>query len=155
MNARIATRNTVLVLFRSVARTPTGVTAGKPTTAGSYGSMFAVNYGVTDALGPFPLHNLASTMTTTISNTSVSMNAQDELLALLRMCDAEELELYDCTTPTALDDLANCRESLDTRQYQNLSSSQGGVARPIACGIVVPTEAGAIGTATAYSGRAT
>ena len=29
--------------------------------------MFAVNYGVTDALGPFPLHQLVSTMTATIN----------------------------------------------------------------------------------------
>ena len=62
----------------------------------SFADMFAVNYGVTDALGPFPLHQLVSTMTTTINNNSVSMNVQDVLPALLRMCDAEELDMYDC-----------------------------------------------------------
>ena len=35
--------------------------------------MFLVNYGVTDALAPFPLHQLVSTMTTTINNNTVSM----------------------------------------------------------------------------------
>ena len=74
------------------------------------------------------------------------MNVQDVLLALLRMRDAEELEVYDCTTPTILDYLANYRDSVDTMQYQILSSNQGGTARPIVCGVGVPTEAGLIGS---------
>ena len=77
------------------------------------------------------------------------MNVQDVLPALLRMCDAEELELYDCTTPTTLDYLANYRDAVDTMQYQKLNSAQGGVARPIVCGVGAPTEATAIGTANA------
>ena len=83
------------------------------------------------------------------------MNVQDVLPALLRMCDAEDLEVYDCTTPTTLDYLANYRDAVDTMQYQILNSNQGNVSRPIVCGVGVPTEAGAIGSATAYAGRAT
>ena len=40
---------------------------------------FAVNYGVTDALAPFPLHSLVSTMTATINNNTVSLNIADTL----------------------------------------------------------------------------
>ena len=83
------------------------------------------------------------------------MNVQDVLPALLRMCDVEELEVYDCTTSTTLDYLANYRDSVDTMQYQILSTNQGGRARPIVCGVGVPTEAGAIDSATTFSGRAT
>ena len=52
---------------------------------------YLVNYGVTDALAPFPLHSLVSTMTATINNNTVSMNVQDTLPILLRLADPEEL----------------------------------------------------------------
>ena len=44
-----------------------------------------VNYGVRDALAPFPLHQLVNTMTATINNNTVSMNTKDILPAMLRM----------------------------------------------------------------------
>ena len=40
--------------FRANNPSPVAPTAGKPTTAGSFGSMFAVSYGVTDALRSIP-----------------------------------------------------------------------------------------------------
>ena len=40
---------------------------------------FAVNYGVTDALAPFPLHSLVNVMTVTINNNTVSQNMQETL----------------------------------------------------------------------------
>ena len=64
---------------------------------------FLVNYGVTDALAPFPLHSLVATMTATINNNTVSMNTQDVLPVMLRMMDPEELSRYDDLTPTCLD----------------------------------------------------
>ena len=72
--------------------------------------MFMVNYGVTDALGPFPLHQLANTMTATINNKSISMNVQDALPAILRMSNPDELAEYESTAPTPLDNLANYRD---------------------------------------------
>ena len=51
---------------------------------------FLVNYGVTDALAPFPLHHLVNTMTATINNI-VSMNVQETLPILLRLLDPQEL----------------------------------------------------------------
>ena len=86
--------------------------------AANFAYMFAVNYGVTDALAPFPLHQLVSTMTTTINHNSVSMNMQDILPAMLRMSDPADLAEYDSTTPTTLDYLANYRNGVDLIEYQ-------------------------------------
>ena len=67
---------------------------------------FAVHYGVTDALAPFPLHSLVNVMSATINNNAVSFNVQETLPLLLRMAAPEEFAKYDCMTPTALDFLA-------------------------------------------------
>ena len=53
-------------------------------------NMFLVNYGVTDALAPFPLHSLVATMTATINNNTVAMNVADCLPVILRLMDPEE-----------------------------------------------------------------
>ena len=50
-------------------------------------SEFAINYGVADALAPFPLHSLVNVLTVTINNNTVSLNAQEALPILLRMVD--------------------------------------------------------------------
>jgi hypothetical protein len=78
---------------------------------------FAVNYGVTDALAPFPLHSLVSTMTATINNNTVSLNIADTLPTLLRMMDPEELANYDDMTPTCLDYLADYRDGVEQLDY--------------------------------------
>ena len=52
---------------------------------------YPVNYGVTDALAPFPLHSLVNAMSATINNNTVSFNVQETLPLLLRMLDPEEL----------------------------------------------------------------
>jgi len=62
-----------------------------------------LNYGVADALSPFPLHQLCSVMTSTINNNSVSINIRDVLPALLRFNDSRELQRYNGTTPVAFD----------------------------------------------------
>ena len=56
---------------------------------------FLVNYGVTDALAPFPLHSLVTTMTATINSNTISQNMMDTLPILLRMVDSEEFAKYD------------------------------------------------------------
>jgi hypothetical protein len=73
---------------------------------------FLVNYGVTDALAPFPLHALVATMTATINNNTVSMNTQDVLPVMLRLMDPEELAKYNDMTPTCLDYLGNYRDGI-------------------------------------------
>ena len=77
-----------------------------------------MNYGVTDALAPFPLHHLVTQMTTTVNNNTVSMNVQDTLPLILRLLDPEELAKYECMTPTTLDYLANYSDAVQPMDYQ-------------------------------------
>lgn len=71
-----------------------------------------LNYGLTDALGPFPLHQLCSVMTATINNNSVSINIRDVLPALLRFNDRRELARYNGYCPNAFDTLARYSDGL-------------------------------------------
>ena len=86
---------------------------------------FAVNYGVTDALAPFPLHSLVTTMTATINNNTISQNMMDTLPILLRMVDSEEFAKYDSMTPTALDYLADYKDGVHAMEFQ-LDTNAGG-----------------------------
>jgi len=97
----------------------------KITTTNKFDEDFAVNYGVTDALAPFPLHSLVTTMTATINNNTVSQNIMDTLPILLRMVDAEEFAKYDCMTPTALDYLADYKDGVHRMEFQ-LDQNEGG-----------------------------
>ncbi len=89
-------------------------------------NQFAINYGVTDALAPPPLHSLVTTMTATINNNTVSQNMADTLPILLRMVDPEEFARYDCMTPTALDCLSDCRDGAHKMEYQLDAGATGG-----------------------------
>jgi hypothetical protein len=64
---------------------------------------FPINYGVSDALSAFPLHQLSSVMTATINNNSVSLNVRDVLPAILRFNDIRELQRYNGMTPVQYD----------------------------------------------------
>ena len=97
----------------------------KITTTGKAAEDFAVNYGVTDALAPFPLHSLVTTMTATINNNTISQNMMDTLPILLRMVDSEEFAKYDCMTPTALDYLAEYKDGVHRMDFQLDQNSQG------------------------------
>ncbi|MFM7981693.1 MAG: phage major capsid domain-containing protein, partial [Candidatus Fonsibacter sp.] len=79
---------------------------------------YVVNYGVTDALAPFPLHSLVNVMSATINNNTVSFNVQETLPLLLRMADPEELAKYDCMTPTTLEFLADYDNGVTTMDWQ-------------------------------------
>jgi hypothetical protein len=62
-----------------------------------------INYGLTDSLAPFPLHNLVNVMSATINNNSTSINLKDVLPALLRFNDKRQLSRYNGYTPVAFD----------------------------------------------------
>ena len=79
----------------------------KLTVTNKAASELAVNYGVTDALAPFPLNSLVNVMSVTINNNAVSQNMQEPLPIIIRMVVPEELSKYNSMTPTALDYLAN------------------------------------------------
>jgi len=102
------------VLWQSTITLKITTKAGTTKPAGQY----LVNYGVTDALAPFPLHHLVTQMTTTINNNTVSMNVQDTLPLILRLLDPEELAKYECMTPTALDYLANYADAVQPMEHQ-------------------------------------
>ena len=89
----------------------------KITTSGKSPNEFAVNYGVTDALAPFPLHSLVTTMTATINNNTISQNMMDTIPILLRMVNSEEFAKYDSMTPTALDYLADYRDGVSEMEF--------------------------------------
>ena len=78
---------------------------------------FLMNYGVPDALAPFPLHHLVNTITATINNNTVSMNVQETLPILLRLLDQQELATYNGMTPTTLDFLGNYTDAVDGCPY--------------------------------------
>ena len=95
---------------------------------------YLVNYGVTDALAPFPLHHLVTQMTTTINNNTVSLNVQDTLPLVLRLLDPEELAKYESMTPTTLDFLANYADAVQPMDYQLDIATDAGTAnnnRPV------------------------
>jgi len=71
-----------------------------------------VNYGVTDALSPFPLHQLATVMTATINNNSVSINIRDVLSSILRFHDRRELQRYNGMTTVMPDLLASYNDGV-------------------------------------------
>ena len=63
----------------------------------------AFNYGMSDALQAFPFASLLTTINSSINNTSVSVNLQDVLPALLRLNDSRELYKYNGMTPSLPD----------------------------------------------------
>lgn len=82
-------------------------------TAANAGQM-PIDYALTDALAAFPLHQLATVMTATINNNSVSINIRDVLPALLRFNDRRELQRYNGTTPVAPDLIGTYADGVGT-----------------------------------------
>jgi hypothetical protein len=115
------------VLWQSTVTLKIAAQTGSIKPTGKY----LVNYGVTDALAPFPLHHFVTQMTTTINNNTVSMNVQDTLRLILRLLDPEEMSKYECMTPTTLDYLANYSDAVQPMPYQlALRSDDGTNANP-------------------------
>jgi len=63
------------------------------------------NYGTTDAFQAFPLNSLFTTITTSINNTSLSVNLQDIFPQLLKMNSVESLSKYASMCPYLPDQL--------------------------------------------------
>lgn len=64
------------------------------------------------ALAPFPQHQLFSVMTSTINNTSVSINIRDVLPAILRFNDKRQLSQYNSTAPIMYDTYGNYQNAI-------------------------------------------
>jgi len=84
----------------------------KMSAVGTPANAMPMNYGYSDALSAFPLHQLFSVMTSTINNNSVSINIRDVLPAMLRFNDSRELQRYNGTTPVAFDTVSNYSQAL-------------------------------------------
>jgi hypothetical protein len=66
-----------------------------------------VNLGSTDALAPFPMHQMFQTIQCSINNNSVNLNCQDVINAIIRSNDIRELSAYNSLCPTAFDTYYN------------------------------------------------
>lgn len=62
-----------------------------------------LQYGLTDALAPFPLHQLTTVQSITINNNTVSMNTRDVINALMRFNDKRSLMRYNGMCPNMFD----------------------------------------------------
>ena len=94
MDRRVLWQSTVILKFSA------------PQASRPAGAM-PIQYGLTDALSAFPLHQLTSVMTATINNNSVSINMRDVLPSILRFTDKRELQRYNGYTPVQYDTYAN------------------------------------------------
>ncbi len=94
ISRRILFKSTVNFTLRiGTAATPAGLADGTS----------VWEYGLRDAFQSFPLQKLITTMTCSINNTSVSINMQDVLPALLQLVDKRVLQEYHGSTPSYLD----------------------------------------------------
>jgi hypothetical protein len=99
-------------------------------TAGTY----VCNYGVSDALCPFPLNALLNTISNTINNATTTTNVKEIMPGLLRCFDRDELNKYQSTTPTALDSVYNYADQISSSSnvlagYDKASLDRGFVPR--------------------------
>ncbi len=80
---------------------------------------YPINYGSSDALAPFPLHQLCSVQSVTINNNTVSINTKDLMAFLMRMNDKRELMRYNGMCPNMFD------------TYGNYSDAVGSINNPL------------------------
>lgn len=73
---------------------------------------YLVNLGSTDALAPFPIHQLTQTVQATINNNSCQMNVQDVINAIVRSNDIRELSAYNSLCPIAYDTYYNYTDAV-------------------------------------------
>jgi hypothetical protein len=70
-------------------------------------AQYPIQYGLTDALSAFPLHQMTTVQSVTINNNTVSMNTRDVLAALMRFNDKRELMRLNGMTPNMFDTYGN------------------------------------------------
>jgi hypothetical protein len=64
---------------------------------------YLINYSTTEALAPFPAHQMFNTIQSTINNNTVNLNCRDVINAIIRSNDIRELQAYNGLTPVAFD----------------------------------------------------
>ena len=119
-NCQIPSLETVVdreVLFSSTVTLQISLSGTRGAASGIADSEYLVNYGITDALAPFPPHSLINTASATINNNTVTTSIVDVLPLILRMLDPEEMAEYQSMTPTTLDSLANYSDAVYKMPY--------------------------------------
>ena len=76
------------------------------------GDALLVNYGLTEALGPYPFQSLCNTIQMTINNNTISQNMRDVMFALLRFGDRRETERYNNAAPAGYDSYWNYSDAV-------------------------------------------
>ena len=99
LSRRIMIRNTISLSI-------TGTIVGPDANA------LLVNYGLTEALGPYPFQSLCNTIQMTINNNTISQNMRDVMFALLRFGDRREAERYNNATPVGYDSYWNYSDAV-------------------------------------------
>ena len=89
----------------------------------------AINYGVTDALAPFPLNQLIQNIQCSINNNNITLQQSDLFDILLRMQDPEDLARFDGKTPTGLDYLYDYADGVMMNPYY-IDLASDGAATP-------------------------
>jgi hypothetical protein len=74
---------------------------------------YIINPGIEDALAPFPLFQSFSTVSATINNNTVSINARDVLASILRLYDKRELAAYNGMCPVKPDSYFNYADGVN------------------------------------------
>lgn len=92
------------ILWQSTVRLKFQFPAGANAVAAN---QYPIQYGSTDALAPFPLHQLTTVQSATINNNTVSMNTRDLLPSLMRFNDKRSLMRYNGLCPNMYDTYAN------------------------------------------------
>ena len=73
---------------------------------------YLINLGSSDALAPFPVHQLMQTAQITVNNNTVNLNVVDVINPILRSNDIRELAAYNSMCPTYLDAYRNYSDGL-------------------------------------------
>ena len=71
-----------------------------------------INYGFTEALGPYPFQSLCNTISMTLNNNTISTNMRDTMFALLRFGDRREAERYNNAAPVGYDSYWNYSDAV-------------------------------------------
>ena len=71
-----------------------------------------INYGFTEALGPYPFQSLCNTISMTLNNNTISQSMKDVMFALLRFGDRREAERYNNAAPVGYDSYWNYSDAV-------------------------------------------
>lgn len=88
---------------------------------------FLIDYGLRDALAPFPFSQLLTNTTATINNQSSSVSTKDVLAAIMRFHDKRDLNAFNAMTPVQPDFYANFSDGVGSSNnalggYSNTAS---------------------------------